>query len=33
MNDQTTTVEECPATVREFVDQRDWRRFHAPQSE
>jgi dCTP diphosphatase len=32
MNDQKTTVAECRALVREFVDQRDWRQFHTPKN-
>lgn len=32
MNDQTTTVAECRALVREFVDERDWRQFHTPKN-
>lgn len=32
MMDSTTTVAELKQLVREFVDQRDWRQFHAPKN-
>ncbi|MEZ6070176.1 MAG: nucleotide pyrophosphohydrolase [Pirellulales bacterium] len=32
MNDRETTVAECRRLVREFVDERDWRQFHAPKN-
>ncbi len=32
MKDQTTTVGELKQLVRTFVDERDWRQFHAPKN-
>jgi NTP pyrophosphatase (non-canonical NTP hydrolase) len=32
MSDAETTVAELRALIREFVDQRDWRQFHAPKN-
>ena len=32
MSDATTTVEELRQILREFVDERDWRQFHAPKN-
>ena len=32
LNDQTTTVAELRDLIRQFVDQRDWRQFHAPKN-
>ena len=32
MSDAETTVAELRALVRNFVDQRDWRQFHAPKN-
>ena len=32
MSDATTTVEELRQIIRQFVDERDWRRFHAPKN-
>lgn len=32
MSDSTTTVAALRQLVDEFVDQRDWRRFHAPKN-
>lgn len=32
MSDQTTTVDELRQIVRQFVDERDWRQFHAPKN-
>jgi dCTP diphosphatase len=32
MTDTTTTIAELKELVREFVDQRDWRQFHAPKN-
>ena len=31
-NDTTTTVAELREVVRKFVDQRNWRQFHAPKN-
>ena len=30
--DQTTTLHQLRETVREFVDERDWRQFHSPKN-
>ena len=30
--DQTTTVLQLRETIREFVDERDWRQFHSPKN-
>jgi NTP pyrophosphatase (non-canonical NTP hydrolase) len=32
MSDATTTVEELRQIIRQFVDERDWRQFHAPKN-
>ena len=32
MSDSTTTLAELKRLVEDFVDQRDWRRFHAPKN-
>lgn len=32
MSDATTTVDELRQLIREFVDERDWRQFHAPKN-
>jgi dCTP diphosphatase len=32
MSDQTTTVSELRQIIRTFVDERDWRQFHAPKN-
>lgn len=32
MNDETTTVSDLKLLVRRFVDERDWRQFHAPKN-
>ncbi|MBX3432318.1 MAG: nucleotide pyrophosphohydrolase [Pirellulales bacterium] len=32
MSDATTTVAELRDVVRQFVDERDWRQFHAPKN-
>jgi len=32
MNDDQTTVSELRSTIREFVRERDWSRFHAPKN-
>jgi NTP pyrophosphatase (non-canonical NTP hydrolase) len=32
MSDSTTTVGELRQIVRDFVDERDWRQFHAPKN-
>lgn len=32
MNDQTTTVAELRELIRKFVEERDWRQFHAPKN-
>lgn len=32
MSDRTTTVEQLRAMVRRFVEDRDWRQFHAPKN-
>lgn len=32
MSDATTTVEELRQLIREFVNERDWRQFHAPKN-
>ena len=32
MTDQTTTVHELRELVRRFVEERDWRQFHAPKN-
>ncbi len=32
MSDATTTVAELKEIVRRFVDERDWRQFHAPKN-
>lgn len=32
MSDATTTVSELRQIIREFVDERDWRQFHAPKN-
>ena len=32
MPDSTTTISELKQLVRDFVDQRDWRQFHAPKN-
>jgi NTP pyrophosphatase (non-canonical NTP hydrolase) len=32
MSDCTTTVEELRQIIREFVEERDWRQFHAPKN-
>jgi dCTP diphosphatase len=32
MNDQATTVSQLKELVRQFVDERDWRQFHAPKN-
>ena len=32
MNDQTTTLAELRTLVREFVDERDWQKFHTPKN-
>jgi NTP pyrophosphatase (non-canonical NTP hydrolase) len=31
-SDSETTVQELRAMVREFVDERDWRKYHAPKN-
>lgn len=32
MSDTTTTIAELRKLVREFVEERDWRQFHAPKN-
>src|SRR5215207_8421036 len=32
MSDSTTTVAELRQIIRQFVDERDWRQFHAPKN-
>jgi dCTP diphosphatase len=32
MSDSTTTIAELKQLVRDFVDRRDWRQFHAPKN-
>jgi len=32
MSDQETTIAELRATVRDFVDARDWHQFHSPKN-
>jgi NTP pyrophosphatase (non-canonical NTP hydrolase) len=32
MSDATTTIGELRELIREFVDERDWRQFHAPKN-
>lgn len=32
MSDQTTTIAELRTLIREFVEERDWRQFHAPKN-
>jgi dCTP diphosphatase len=32
MSDSTTTIGELKGLVRDFVDRRDWRQFHAPKN-
>jgi NTP pyrophosphatase (non-canonical NTP hydrolase) len=32
MSDTTTTVHELREIIRHFVDERDWRQFHAPKN-
>lgn len=32
MSDATTTVEELRGVIRQFVEERDWRQFHAPKN-
>ena len=32
MSDATTTVEELRQIIRQFVEERDWRQFHAPKN-
>ncbi|MEM7311593.1 MAG: nucleotide pyrophosphohydrolase, partial [Planctomycetota bacterium] len=32
VSDEQTTVHELRTMVREFVDARDWRQFHAPKN-
>ena len=32
MSDQTTTVSELRQIIRTFVEERDWRQFHAPKN-
>ncbi len=32
MSDETTPVSQLRTTVRQFVDERDWRQFHAPKN-
>jgi NTP pyrophosphatase (non-canonical NTP hydrolase) len=32
MKDSTTTIGDLKQLVREFVDRRDWRQFHAPKN-
>jgi dCTP diphosphatase len=32
MSDSTTTVADLKQLVRDFVDRRDWRQFHAPKN-
>jgi dCTP diphosphatase len=32
MSDSTTTVAELREVIRRFVDERDWRQFHAPKN-
>ena len=32
MSDSTTTLAELKRLVADFVDRRDWRRFHAPKN-
>lgn len=32
MSDSTTTVSQLRDIVRQFVDERDWRQFHAPKN-
>ena len=32
MSDSTTTVADLRQIIREFVDERDWRQFHAPKN-
>jgi NTP pyrophosphatase (non-canonical NTP hydrolase) len=31
-NDETTTLAELRAIIRRFVDERDWKQFHAPKN-
>jgi len=32
MSDRTTTVDELRQIIRQFVEERDWRQFHAPKN-
>jgi NTP pyrophosphatase (non-canonical NTP hydrolase) len=32
LSDSTTTVDELRQIIRKFVDERDWRQFHAPKN-
>jgi dCTP diphosphatase len=32
MNDQQTTIDQLRCAVRQFVDERNWRQFHAPKN-
>ena len=32
MSDATTTISELREIIRQFVDERDWRQFHAPKN-
>jgi NTP pyrophosphatase (non-canonical NTP hydrolase) len=32
MSDATTTINELREIIRKFVDERDWRQFHAPKN-
>ncbi len=32
MSDAATTVEELRNIIRQFVEERDWRQFHAPKN-
>jgi len=32
MNDDSTTLTELKKTIAQFVDERDWNRFHAPKN-
>ncbi len=32
MSDATTTISELREIIRKFVDERDWRQFHAPKN-
>jgi NTP pyrophosphatase (non-canonical NTP hydrolase) len=32
MSDATTTIGELREVIRQFVDERDWRQFHAPKN-